>query len=201
MVSGISSAVADRALPHLFNDSAVSWAVGASPFIAGLALLVSLGSAFISYKSYALAKKKYEMSKHDVEIYYAEGFVRTTESGKYFAFLISITNKSEQSNSVKRINLKIDYSSQIGSLSAILLDPVATVGSDFPDIPTKPSTSPLKLEALQTVSGWFFFLAGSEVIQGARILGYEVVLEDNIGNHSRFSPQILSERKKQEGDQ
>jgi len=173
-------------------------------WISGLALLVSICSAFFSWRSgrnaarsLAISENQEKRRQPQLGIYLVvNGFRRLVPKRQLFGFLVSVSNPTDIDNSVARAELKITYlmENDVSASCRIQHNPALkdSVGSD-----TASSASvlvlPLRVDAHQTVSGWFIFALDNNVIGNGTVDGHSLILEDTHGVSTETDPIMVRE--------
>jgi hypothetical protein len=173
-------------------------------WISGLALLVSICSAFFSWRSgrnaaraLAISENQEKRRQPQLGVYLVvNGFRRLLPKRQLFGFLVSISNPTDINNSVARAELKIAYliENDVSASCRIQHNPTLgeTIGNE-----TASSASvfalPLRVDAHQTVSGWFVFSLDNDVIGKGTVDGHSLVLEDTHGISTETDPIMVRE--------
>jgi hypothetical protein len=171
-------------------------------WISGLALLVSICSAFFSWRSgrnsaraLAISENQEKRRQPQLGIYLVvNGFRRLVPKRQLFGFLVSISNPTDINNSVARAELKITYimENEVSASCRIQHNPALEddIGSD-----TAPSASvfmlPLRVDAHQTASGWFVFALDNNVIGKGTVDSHSLILEDTHGVSTETDPIMV----------
>lgn len=181
-------------IESLIDKTPATWAAAGSTAIAFLALLIALISLTVSALQYSLAKNKDRRSKPKISIYYSEGFSIKKENERIYAFLASVTNSSEISNSISNITLEIIYLTPSG---AILKYASPICGSaSLSDVGLKGDIlkSSFKVEGQHTVTGWALFSIHDSIIHECTIQSFEVKFYSVSGQNSSFNSIMIKDK-------
>jgi hypothetical protein len=128
------------------------------------AVIISIISMAIAWRSYVLAKKTFYQNKkeheekyHEIVPYLIEGIKWMSDKKSFVSFALSYTNQATSPNSLKQVDLEIDYFDNEGIFNKAKLPPetgIAPVGlmGNYKQIDV-----PLYLNAKETASGWITY--------------------------------------------
>ena len=146
-------------------------------WVAALALLVSMCSAFFSWRAgrnaaraLAISESQEKRRQPQLGIYLVNGYRRLVPKRQLFGFLVSISNPTDINNSVSRAELQITYVTE-NDLAVVcrvqhnsaLGEKVASESASAASI----LSLPLRIDAHQTASGWFLFALDNDAIRKA----------------------------------
>ena len=153
-----------------------------------LALLVSLISVFLSWRSSRISRRALAISESQEKrrqpqlgIYLANGYRRLTPNGQLFGFLVSVTNPTDINNSIARAELQITYLLEKDVITICRVQHNSAVGESASNNTHQVATIlslPMRIDAHQTVSGWFLFALDNEVIGKGSVDSHRLILED-----------------------
>lgn len=156
------------------------------------ALVVStIGTTFsliISKRSLRLAQKKEVLRSPRFDLYLFDVYSKRFEASRRIDFQISVTNRSDDNNSVSRAELQILYHNDSGAKLNIRV-PCRENG----DLGDKCISPPVRIDAHQTVSGRFVFDYNIGILQGLLIDEYILLLEDGYGNVYNAKQSLIRE--------
>jgi hypothetical protein len=178
-------------------------------WIPALALLVSLISVFLSWRSSKIARRALAISEGQEKrrqpqlgIYLANGYRQLTSNGQLFGFLVSITNPTDINNSIARAELQITYLLEKDVETICRLQHNPAVGESVSHNALQAAailSLPVRIDAHQTVSGWFLFALDNQVIGKGSVDSHRLILEDTHGVSTSSNPipvrQWLNEGK------
>ena len=171
--------------------------------IAALALVVSFFSLLISWRSGKRAARALSISESQEQrrqprlgIYLVRGYRRRGANRQLFGFLVSVTNPTDSNNSIARAELQITY----------LLDHNVSVVGRVPHLEELGKDSladatgvanvhslPARIDAHQTLSGWFLFALDDRVIGDGTVDSHRLILEDTHGISTDTGPIMVRE--------
>jgi hypothetical protein len=135
-------------------------------------------------------------------IYLANGYRQLTANGQLFGFLVSVANPTDINNSIARAELQITYLLDKDVKTICRLQHNRAFGENAAHNALQAATIlslPMRIDAHQTVSGWFLFALDNEVIGKGSVDSHRLILEDthNVSTSSDPIPvrQWLNEGK------
>jgi hypothetical protein len=161
-----------------------NWTEMLSVMIAFVALVVSALSLSNSYRALHIARTQEERKKPllVVELLNSHVDFRSEEGVRTYAFELSLRNPSDSDNSVGGAELRITYATSTNARLTVQLPASFTRGIAFSGVSNfRFLSTPLRLDAHQTLRGWFVFRVPNEVLGEGRIEEYSVVLIDSHG--------------------
>jgi hypothetical protein len=171
--------------------------------IAALALIVSFFSLLISWRSgkraaraLAISESQEQRRQPRLGTYLVRGYRRREANGQLFGFLVSITNPTDSNNSIARAELQITYLLEHDVSVVGRIPHVEALGKDSLSDTTEVAnilSLPARLDAHQTLSGWFLFALEDRVIGKGTIDSHKLILEDAHGISTDTGPIIVRE--------
>jgi len=160
-------------------------------WISALALLVSIISALLSWRSgktaaraLAISERQEKRRQPKLGIYLANGYRRIVPERQVFGVLVSVTNPTDTNNSVARAELQITYllENDVEAVCRLQHNPTLAENAtnDDPQAATVLAL-PVRIDAHQTVSGWLLFSLENDLIGKGSIDGQWLILEDTHG--------------------
>ena len=172
-------------------------------WIPALALLVSLISVFLSWRSSRTARRALAISEGQEKrrqpqlgIYLANGYRQLISNGQLFAFLVSVTNPTDINNSIARAELQITYLLEKDVKTICRLQHNPAVGESASGVLREAPTIfslPMRIDAHQTVSGWFLFALDNQVIGKGSVDSHRLIVEDTHGVSTCSDPITVRE--------
>jgi len=159
-------------------------------WVAALALIVASVSAFVSWRSFrnssfalAISQRQEERRSPQLSIYFVNGYRRLVKSRQTFGFLISVSNPTDINNSVARAELQVGCVFEHGVEALLRIQHAPQFGRDFVNEDTESTVFqlPLRIDAHQTLSGWFIFSLENSAIGTGTIDTHTLILEDTHG--------------------
>ncbi len=175
-----------------FKDPSVIAAI-VSAVAAWIATWFSFRSAGTTRKMYGIAKAQQEGRQPHIVPYLVDGYVRRITNGRVYAFSLSVSNKSDNDNSLSRLELVISYRKGINPPSNIALLHDADLTMHLPDSTVKAFSIPALLPAHQTAAGSALFELPDTILKGASIERYLITLTDTHDLISSVEPIIIQE--------
>lgn len=175
-------------------------------WIPALALLVSLISVFLSWRSSRIARRALAISESQEKrrqprlgIYLSNGYRRLTPKRQLFGFLVSVSNPTDINNSIARAELQITYLLENDVEAVCRLQHNPALGGSTSSGDAVPSATvfslPLRIDAHQTVSGWLFFALDNDLIGKGTIDSHRLILEDTHGVSTDMAEIMVREWK------
>jgi hypothetical protein len=172
-------------------DSSISgWA---SAGAAWLALIISLINFIFSMKR---ERRQEQRQKPLLIPYLQDGLVQRSSdhSSRIFAFLLSVSNRSDFNNAIADVEMRLTYAPSSGVQLTVKLVANAECGEAFAELAPRALSIPARLDAHQTLSGWCFFRVEEAVLEGSKWIEKHVVtLVDSHGIEASIEPIIVRE--------
>lgn len=171
-------------------------------WLSALALVVSCFSALIAWRSMKNASRALSISESQekrrqpqLRIYLANGFRRLLPKRQLFGFLVSVSNPTDINDSVVRAELRVTYLVVNGAEVVCRLNHNAELREHaVTDAAAATVFSlPARIDAHQTVSGWFLFVVDNEVLRNGTIDAHTLILEDTHGVLTVTDPIMVRE--------
>jgi hypothetical protein len=166
----------------------------ASGTAAWIALVLSVINARTSRRALRLSEQQEARRKPSLAVYLQEGFVSPSpqRDARIYALLLSVSNKSDNNNSVAEATLHLTYSKP--KTMEFTVKFVATMDV-LPPFQRNQASLPIptRIDAHQAISGWYYFCVGDLILNGARVERTIIVLRDTHGNEIAAEPLILRE--------
>jgi len=170
-----------------FINDMPDWIIVGFTFIA---ILISLISFIIAYKSYILAKKIENKNNPQFSLYLKDSGIIKNESHALYIFEIIISNLSSSNNSVKLIELRINY--RLDNLKAnIIFTHDNSLLSQF----TKQSQDdlPINIDAGTSEKVTAIFTVDDKLRQQFEINSYELIVTDTFDKKETIETNIICE--------
>jgi hypothetical protein len=156
--------------------------------IAALALIVSLCSLAVSWRSGGRASRALKISESQEKrrqpslgVYLAKAYRQLIPGKQLFGFLVSVTNPSDINNSIARAELQITYllNNDVKAICRISHNH-ELAEKDRIGEPQEASVFavPARIDAHQTLFGWFLFALDNNVIGEGTVDSHSLLLED-----------------------
>lgn len=172
-------------------------------WISVLALLVSGCSAFFSWRAgrnaaraLAISENQEKRRQPQLGIYHVNGFRRLVPKRQLFGFIVSVSNPTDINNSVARAELQITYVRENDVIAVCRIQHNSALGVHVGSDTTAAASIlslPLRIDAHQTVSGWFLFALDNDVIREGTIDAHSLILEDTHGVSTETEPIMVRE--------
>ena len=171
-------------------------------WISVLALLVSGCSAFFSWRSgknaaraLAISESQEKRRQPQFGIYLVKGYRRLVPKRQLFGFLVTVSNPTDINNSIARAELQITYLLEKDVKAICRIQHTPTLGENTVSEGTSATllSLPMRIDAHQTVSGWFLFGLDNDVIRDGTIDAHTLILEDTHGVSTTTDPIMVRE--------
>ena len=97
------------------SDAGFSWPGIASAIAAWVALLMSGGSLWMSRRAVRIAERQEKRREPLLKPYYRDGFYQPdADGGRVYAFLLTVSNRSDSNNTIIELELRITYATPEG---------------------------------------------------------------------------------------
>jgi hypothetical protein len=189
--------------PHLLwynlNGSKLSmeiqWLIaGASAIAAWLALLLSLLNFRTSRRALRLAEKQDDRRAPSLALYLGEGFFISQKSGgRVYAFLLSVSNRSDSNNAVASVFLRLTYRASGENDITVNISCETEAPAFFRERNLAMVPLPARIDAHQTSSGWFFFQVSEEILRDSTVERLKVIAIDSHDQQAEIEPLITRE--------
>jgi hypothetical protein len=124
-----------------------------------------------------LAEQQEERRRPKVELYLVKSYMKRDETGRFYAFLISLRNPSDAENTVLDVVLRITYRSPAHWLAAV--DVPLLVRDDKSQIGLQDAlTAPVSIGKHGSVSGWAYFRVENSMLNDRPIDVHTIVASD-----------------------
>jgi hypothetical protein len=160
-------------------------------WISVLALLVSFFSALLSWRSgknaaraLAISENQERRRQPQLGLYLFNGYRRRVPNRQLFGFLVSVSNPTDINNSVALAELQITYLLENDVEAVCRLPHNPSLGENTPGEGMPAATVfslPVRIDAHQTVSGWFLFGLDNNLIGKGTITRHKLILGDTHG--------------------
>ena len=167
------------------------WAAIVSAFAAVAALVLAIRSTRISNKALRIAEDQEERHRPSFSLYLTDGFVRSqieATARRVYAFLITLSSRSDSGNSVAHLDLHLTYSTATGIQMTVKIPHSSRLRSFFEHIDADPIEVPCSVGARETVAGWCFFEVSGELLHHSRVEAYRIVITDSFGRRTEKEP-------------
>jgi hypothetical protein len=171
-------------------------------WISALALLVACWSAFISWRSgknaaraLAISESQEKRRQPQLGVYLVNGYRRLVPRRQLFGFLVSVSNPTDIDNSIARAELQITYLLDADVKAVCRIQHNPALRENIADDPVQATvfSLPVRIDAHQTVSGWFLFGLDNDVIHNGTIDAHSLILEDTHGVSTDTDPIMVRE--------
>jgi hypothetical protein len=182
-----------------FFTDAKLWVSIASSIVSVASLIVSITSAISSGRkagrALAISESQEKRRQPQLAIYLANGYRRLLPKQQLFGFQVSISNPTDINNSVARTELQIEFLVENNITTTCRIQHNAQLGESVSTETTDNSifSLPLRIDAHQTVSGWFLFVVDTDVIRKGTIDAHSLILEDSHGAITKTAPIMVRE--------
>jgi hypothetical protein len=161
-----------------------------------LGLLVALGSLWYARRAYSLADRQDRRALPSLGIYLEDNYILrvSADSDRIFAILIMVSNRSDSSNAMARIELEVIYSGPDQTELPLRLNSDASLAAAFPGHQSAPLLVPSGLPPRQTLKGWCYFKLAHDVVSGqSSVLDQTLLVTDTNGAIHQAKPDLLNE--------
>jgi hypothetical protein len=165
------------------GGEATSWTDWASVLIAVLALLVTLSLGLWNRKTakraLGLSERQEARRESRVDLHLNESLAwrRDANEDRILGFHLVITNPTDRDTSIIRSELRINYSIE-GVVATVKVPTTSMTGLSAPIPDVESVDVPARLNANDTISGWFLFQVPDQLIHNRPVDRYEVVFRD-----------------------
>jgi hypothetical protein len=170
------------------DSSTSGWASTASAVAAWLALLLSI----INLGSTLRRENRREQRQKPLLVpYLQDGLVQilADKSSRLYAFLLSISNRSDSNNSIREIELRLTYTTAVGVQLTVKLLSDPDSGKAFAEAAPRALSMPARVDAHQTISGWSFFRLQQAILERVKQIEKHVLtIIDSHGNEVSVEP-------------
>jgi hypothetical protein len=161
-----------------------------------IALIVSFCSFLVSLKAFRLSQKQDARKRPVLVPSILNGYLQfsETEKSRVYAFLLSISNPSDSNNALARAELHITYNTPTQALVIAQIPSSPTRGeayAEFRDFSVL--STPTRLDAHQTLTGWMIFQVAEAILSGAVVDGYTIALFDSHQTQTNVEPIMVQE--------
>ncbi|MCW8916748.1 MAG: hypothetical protein OQK24_12970 [Magnetovibrio sp.] len=166
-----------------------------SAVVPWLALLLSLIGLYSSRKALRLSEAQEERQKPLLVLYQQEGYVRydLDSSSRYFAFLLSVSNRSDADNAISEVLLRLTYTTSESVEMTVKIPSTEKTERVFEEFNGPLLTVPERVDAHQTVSGWCYFQVKDALLDGCRIERHSIAIIDSHGIEVSVEPIVVQE--------
>jgi hypothetical protein len=172
--------------------------IAASAIAAWIALCVGIFSSWTAKRALALAREQDSRRRPKLVPYLANAYFVRTDNSRIFTYSISVTNPSDIDNSLARIELEVSYETNDGLRATIRLPQQPELVSHLRGHRGRVIAAPEGVNAHQAIAGWLLFELKDDLLGGAKIDGYAIILEDSHQIATRLEPGISRELRHEE---
>ena len=183
------------AIGNFFVDPK-NWMSALALLISFLSLLLSWRSGRRAHRALTISEGQEERRKPRLGIYLVRGYRRRGPKRQLFGFLVSVSNPTDTNNSIARAELQITYSLENGVKAVCRVQHADSLGGDASNDAAAAArifSLPERIEAHQTLSGWFLFALDDSVIGERTVEGHSLILEDTHGISTDSGPMMVRE--------
>lgn len=147
-------------------------------------------------RSLRLAEAQEARRKPNLSVSLVDGYVRFVDEERLraYAFLISISNPTDTSNSVTHFGLRVNYATTGGLRTSVVVSAAEVLASSSQgDAQGAVLQAPLKVDAHQTIAGWVPFRVKYDLIGEGLIEDYVIVATDTHGNKALRETVLVRE--------
>ena len=136
-------------------------------FAAIFSAIFAFRGNFIANKALQIAREEQNARAPRFDHYLVDSFKSTFDNEYIIGFNVSFINKSNTSDSIVKIDLKIFYSTTGGIINHLLFPIQNEINEKEPFSNFKRMRVPLKINAKSAESGWVLFRVPTQLITGA----------------------------------
>ncbi len=177
------------------NPSAPNLVEVLNTIVALLAIGISFFSLWLSRKALNLSNTQEERQRPCLRLYLRDSYFQDhiDSNSRYFAFLLSVDNRSDADNAISETHLRLTYTINDGFETTVKIPPdknaEKVVGKG-----TEPVLStPQGINAHQTVDAWCYFQVKDALLGNGRIEGHSVVITDSHGIETLIESIFIKE--------
>jgi len=150
---------------------------------------------FSSRQALRLARQQEERRQPLLVPYLSEGYVKFEQDHtRLYAFLTSVSSRSDSDNSIAEIYLNLTYISAADASITVTLPSNSQLAAAFPGTSGSPLAIPTHVGAHQTVLGWCYFRADGNIVTSAKsIESHLIVFRDSHGIDATLRPIMIQE--------
>jgi hypothetical protein len=167
------------------------WISVSSAAIACWSAFNSWGSRRLAARALAIGESQEQRRHPHLGIYLSNGYRRYLPKRQLFGFLVSVSNPTDINNSVALAELQVTYvlDGNIKAVCRIPHRPEIAEGAEAKGATV--FSLPARIDAHQTVAGWFLFAVDHELIGGRTIDSHKIILEDSHGVSAQTEPIVV----------
>jgi hypothetical protein len=171
------------------------WTDKTNTLFAALAFTVSLVSLYFSLTAKRLADRQEGRRNPRLVPSNGQAFVKiASDSGdRVYAFHISVSNPTDSDNAISAIDLSLTYISPTQTIMTVKLRAQKDDSINFLPSAGTHLSSPTRIAAHDTISGWCYFKVEGAMIAERAIDKYEIVLTDSHQVRSTIEPILVQE--------
>ena len=176
-------------------SSTIDWLSATNAIIPWLALLLSIIGIYTSKKSLRISEAQEERQKPLLSLFLQDGYVRyhPESSSRYFAFLLTVGNRSDVDNSISEIHLRLSYTTSAGVELVVKIPSSVDAEKVFEEY-SRPSLSTTdRKDAHQTISGWIYFQVKDALLENCQIERHSIAIIDCHGIEGSVEPIMVRE--------
>ncbi|MCK5613670.1 hypothetical protein KAR91_68025 [Candidatus Pacearchaeota archaeon] len=174
-----------------------------------MVIVISIGSllaawvaAIMAFRSNNIAKKSLRIVEEQAKgrspllvPYLMKSLFITTrdESNRIYAFLVSLTNRSDLDNSVVNIQLQLNYRRPGQPEASIVLPHNLELRTYLNEENQNILLEPLKTPAHDTVSGLILFECNTGILDDIIVDTYDIIFTDSNGLQCKLQPIFMTE--------
>lgn len=144
-------------------------------------------------KSLLLQEEQEARRRPNLAIFLDRGYYRKVGEQRVYSFLISIMNRSDNNNSIARLDLKINYRSSDDFAASVNVPALANPTNELAQRDSAPICVPIRIDAHQTVIGWVYVQVNVAMLDGRTLDDYSLIATDVHGGSTIVDSILLQE--------
>ena len=180
------------------NEQSISFSTWVS-IGSALAAFAAAGFAYWSarsaHRAIRLAEQQELRRRPVLLLYLVDGYVHrhSADDSRFYAFLISISNRSDADNAIARLDLRISYRTSANFCAAVDIPAGATQAAPFGGQGQATVRVPLRIDAHQTMTGWVHFEIKNALLRDCNVDYYTILVTDTHGERSAVEASLVRE--------
>lgn len=158
------------------------------------AFVVSIGSFRVSSRALRLSEQQEQRKQPRLVPRLLDShFESLAEGGRVYSFSLSVGNPTDSDNAIAQIEMHLRYFIDGDVAMTVKLPPLVGIyvsASDHPRL-----TTPSRIAAHDTASGWCDFVLKPGILSGRPIDGYQIVLTDSHQAETSVDALVVSEKR------
>lgn len=179
----------------ILQISAKNWTDIVVAVMAVAAFIVSIGSFRVSSRALRLSEQQEQRKQPRLVPRLLDShFENSPEGGRVYSFSLSVANPTDSDNAIAQIEMHLRYLIEDAASMTVKL-PLSVGICDPTEVGGCRLTTPSRVTAHDTISGWCDFVVKHGILRGRPIDGYQIVLTDSHQAETSVDALVVNKKR------